>query len=206
MHANDSEKPVIVLDAGKVLVDFDVTVLLEELSARIGAAVGFPLPPHLEAVFSESERSGPAWRAIPAAVNAALGLDLSAAQWGELWCRIFTGEVPGMRAALEELMADFRLVALSNTCQVHWEHVCGTYPIFRLLDGWVVSYDEGVAKPDPEIYRAVMHRHTGGRAPFFFTDDNPRFVEAARRLGWDAEEFAGADAFRAAIERRRDPG
>ena len=108
-----------------------------------------------------------------------------------------------MRQALNEVRAAFsgavRLVALSNTSKVHWDFVTRRYPIFDLLDDWVVSYDEGVAKPEPEIYQRFMERHTGGRPPLYFTDDIPRYVEGAQAVGWDAEVFQGAEHFTRAV-------
>jgi len=94
-------------------------------------------------------------------------------------------------------------VALSNTEEVHWAFVLEKYPIFELLDGWVVSYKEGVTKPDPAIYSAVVDRYCNGRLPFFYTDDSPLYVEAARHLGWEAEVFSDAAHFKEDLRRRR---
>ncbi len=203
MSRHHAPKPVIVLDAGKVLVDFDLAVLFDELTRLCGERVGLPLSPELEALFSRAELEASAWRAIPPALNEALGIALEPEQWQELWCSIFTGEVPGMREALGDLKRDFRIVALSNTCQVHWEFVVRRYPIFRLLDGWVVSYEEGRAKPDPVIYQAAMMRYTGNQPPFFYTDDMPAFVEAARRLNWRSAVFHNARQFMEELDRAR---
>ncbi|HAK97661.1 MAG TPA: hypothetical protein DCM87_22400 [Planctomycetes bacterium] len=202
MEPRAQATPVIVLDAGKVLVDFDLARLFGELSRRAGRAVGPPLPPAFARLLHDVEIGARPWTEIPPAVGDALGIAVTAEEWRALWLGIFTGEVPGMRAALAELKAGYTLVALSNTSQVHWEHVVARYPVFGLLDGWVVSYAERAAKPDPAVYRAVMERWCGGGPPRFYTDDMPRFVEAARALGWDAEVFAGAGAFRRALARR----
>jgi FMN phosphatase YigB (HAD superfamily) len=201
MDRQEAEKPVIVLDAGRVLIDFDLNVLFDELTRIRGQTVGFPLPPELEALFAKAELESRAWYAIPPALNGTLGIALETEQWRELWCRIFTGEVSGMREVLAELKREFRLVALSNTCQVHWEFIVERYPIFGLLDGWVFSYEEGLAKPDPAIYQVVMDRYTGNRPPFLYTDDMPQYVEAARRLGWRAAVFEDALQFREEVGR-----
>jgi 2-haloacid dehalogenase len=164
--------------------------------------VGLPLPPTIETLLFDVEVGIRPWTEIPGAINAAVGLDLAADEWRELWLGIFVGEVPGMRAILAELKARHTLVALSNTSQVHWEHVTARYPIFGLLDGWVVSYAERAAKPDPAMYQAVMDRWCAHAPPVFYTDDIPRYVEGARALGWDAEVFTTADEFRGALARR----
>ena len=194
-------KPVIVLDVGKVLVDYDPEVVVEELSKRCGREIGLPQPGDLDKLFFPVYVGTQSWRDILQVLNSALGISLESQEWGELWCRIFTGEVSGMREALTELRSEFRLVALSNTEEVHWTFLLRRYPIFELLDGWVVSYTEGVAKPDPAIYQALMDRYCDGQLPVFYTDDTPQHVEAARRLGWQAEVFSGAAHFKEEIRR-----
>jgi 2-haloacid dehalogenase len=196
-------KPVIVLDAGKVLVDYDPTVVVEELSKRCGREVGLPQVDDLYRLFFPVYVGMQSWGDILQVINNALGFSLETQEWLELWCNIFTGEVAGMREALVELKSEFRLVGLSNTEEVHWTFVVKRFPIFELLDGWVVSYEEGIAKPDPAIYRILMNRYCNGQLPVFYTDDNPRYVEAARRLGWEAEVFTDAAQFIEQIKKRR---
>jgi FMN phosphatase YigB (HAD superfamily) len=203
MKTQQPHKPVIVLDVGKVLVDYDTKVVLEELSKRCGREIGPPLPLDLDKLFFPLYVGRQSWEDILQVLNTALGFSLAPQEWCGLWCRIFTGEVPGMREALSELKSDFRLVALSNTEEVHWTFLVQNYPIFELLDGWVVSYTEGVAKPNPAIYGVVMDRYCDGRVPVFYTDDIPLYVEAARRLGWEAEVFSDAARFKEEITRRR---
>ena len=129
-----------------------------------------------------------------------LGATLSLEAWKALWCSIIIGEMPGMREALVALKPEFHLVALSNTIEVHWTYLLETYPIFALLDGWVVSYREGAVKPDPVIFKRLQDRYCRGRIPFFFTDDTALHVEAARKLGWPAKVFQDATDFLTSID------
>ena len=205
MMAQEFHKPVIVLDVGKVLVDYDPRVVVEELSKRCGRQIDLPEPGDLDKLFFPIYVGTQSWGDILQVLNSALGISLEPQEWRELWWRIFTGEVPGMREVLTELKSEFRLVALSNTEEVHWTFVRRKYPIFELLDGWVVSYTEGFAKPDPAIYQALMDRYCDGRLPVFYTDDTPQHVEAARGLGWQAEVFTDAAHFKEEIRRRRPP-
>ena len=203
MNTQEHYKPVIVLDAGKVLVDFDTNVVLDELSKRSGREINLPSPLDLDRLFFPVIVGRQSLSDTLKVLNTALGLSLDLQEWRELWCRIFTGEVPGMRKALTELKSEFRLVGLSNTDEVHWTFLLQKYPIFELLDGWVVSYTEGVAKPDPAIYGAVVDRYCNGQLPAFYTDDIKQYVEAARRLGWEAEVFTDAAHFKEETKKRR---
>jgi 2-haloacid dehalogenase len=201
--AQESYKPVIVLDAGRVLVDIDPDIVLRKLSRKSGKVIGLPPPDELDKMFHPLYVGERSWREILETINHALGLSLKYDEWRELWCSIITGEVPGMRRALAELKEEFKFVALSNTDEVHWNYALGKYPIFQLLDGWVVSFEEGMMKPDPAIYARVVDRYCENRLPFFYTDDNSRYVEAAQRLGWDAEVFIEAAHFKQEIGKRR---
>jgi 2-haloacid dehalogenase len=196
-------KPVIVLDAGKVLVDLNPNAVLEELSKRCGREIVLPQSRDLNTLFLPLYTGMSSGKDIVRTINQSLGLSMKAEEWRELWCRILIGEVPGMREVLSELMSDFRFVALSNTDEIHWIYALETYPIFQLLDGWVVSYVEGITKPNPAIYSVVVNRYCNGRLPFFYTDDSPTYIEAARQLGWEAEVFINAEQFKEEVAKRR---
>ena len=201
MKTKKYNKPVIVLDAGKVLVDYDPMVVVKELSQRCGREVGLPQADDLYRLFFPIYVGTQSWGDILKVINSKLDFSLGSQDWFNLWCRIFIGEVPGMREVLAEIKTEFRLVGLSNTEEVHWTFVLKKFPIFELLDGWVVSYAEGVAKPDPAIYRVLMNRYCDGQLPVFYTDDNPQYVEAARCLGWESEVFTDAARFKEKIKK-----
>ena len=196
------QKPIIVLDAGGVLVNFNPHLLFEELATRFGVNIPLPSSVDLDALFFPLQVGKQSWDAFYPVLSRALGVSMSPGEWRELCCGIFTGEVPGMRDVLVELKNRFSLVALSNTIEVHWTFLLREYPIFELLDGWVVSYTAGAEKPDPAIYRAVVDRYCDGRAPFFYTDDMAQYVEAARCLGWNAEVFRDSSGFMEDIQQR----
>jgi 2-haloacid dehalogenase len=198
-----SYKPVIAIDVGRVLVDIDPNMVLRDLSRRSGRQIDMPPPDDLDRMFLPLYAGERSWLEILETINQTLGLSLKGDEWREIWCSIIIGEVPGMREALSELKGEFTFVALSNTDEVHWNYILSAYPIMQLVDGWVVSFEEGMMKPDPALYKKVVDRYCDGRPPFFYTDDNPRYVEAARRLGWDAEVFIDAAHFKEGVMRRQ---
>jgi putative hydrolase of the HAD superfamily len=62
------------------------------------------------------------------------------------------------------------------------------------FDVIVISGEEGVEKPDPEIYRRALARLSVAPAEAVFVDDMPVNVEAARALGMLGVQFrAGMD-------------
>jgi 2-haloacid dehalogenase len=190
------DKPVIVLDVGRVLVGFDLKPLIEALSENHGDKVTLPPLSHIDTLFLPVQTGESSMDDIVPELNASLGVSMSPSEWHALSCSIFTGEVPGMKEVLRELKKDFFLVALTNTVEVHWTFLLKTYNILKLMDGYIVSYLEGVAKPDPAIYKLVADRYCNGGPPHFYTDDLPEYVEAARQMGWRSEIFKSPAQFR----------
>lgn len=189
MKPRAPDKPVIVLDVGGVLVDFDLKPLLSTLSKKRGEELTAPSLASLDKFFLPVQTGEISLDDLVPAINASLGVSIAPDEWRDLLCSIFTGEVPGMKEMLHELKTDFFLVALTNTIDVHWAFLLKTYKILNLFDGYIVSCQEGVAKPDPAIYQMVVDRYCDGRLPHFHTDDTPEYVEAARQMGWRSEVF-----------------
>ena len=203
MMPGKADKPVIVLDVGGVLVGVDLKPLIGALLKNRGGKIAFPSLADVDKLFLPVQTGEASLDDVVPELNASLGVSLAPDEWHALSCSIFTGEIPGMEEILRELKNDFILVALTNTVEVHWTFLLKTYDILKLMDGCIVSYLEGVAKPDPAIYRAVVDRYCAGGLPFDHTDDLPEYVEAARRMGWRSEVFNGPWQFRNQVLRPR---
>ena len=61
--------------------------------------------------------------------------------------------------------------------------------ITAAFDTWIISAEEGVAKPNPEIYERALYRMGVRAEEAVFVDDMPPNVVAARKLGMSALEF-----------------
>lgn len=120
------------------------------------------------------------------------------------WHETIPGEVEGSRAILDDLLAaGVPLYAITNYSGVRWDQTLPRFPFlassFRDV---VVSGNEGVTKPDPEIYRRLLARN-GLHAPdCVFIDDNLANVAGAAALGIDAIAFTDAAALRRALVTR----
>ena len=57
------------------------------------------------------------------------------------------------------------------------------------LNGEVVSCEEGVVKPEPEIYRRLLGRYGLDPAQTLFIDDRPANIAAAAALGIRGQLF-----------------
>jgi FMN phosphatase YigB (HAD superfamily) len=196
MTPRTADKPVIVLDVGGVLVAFDLKALFASLSKRLEKRANAPSAATLDKLFFPVQTGEKSLDEIIPLLNTSLGVSIAPEEWRDLCCSIFTGEVLGMKELLLQLKTDFFLVALTNTIEVHWTFLLKTYEILKLIDGYIVSYKERLAKPNPGLYQAVVDRYCNGRLPYYYTDDTPEYVEVARRMGWRSEVFRSALQFK----------
>ena len=67
-----------------------------------------------------------------------------------------------------------------------FEYVDAKYDFFRLFDGKIISYRVRLTKPDPAIYRCLIHTYGLEPSRTLFIDDAPANVEAAIANDWQA--------------------
>jgi putative hydrolase of the HAD superfamily len=126
-------------------------------------------------------------------VNRRMGTNLSDADFGQLWSSIFhpTPLIP--ESLLQSLRANHRLVLLSNTNPLHFGMIRETYPHMAHFHSLVLSYELGVMKPDPAIYRAAVNEARCLPNECLFFDDLPENVAGARAAGLHSRQFLGHD-------------
>lgn len=109
-----------------------------------------------------------------------------------------TGEVPDtgeiVRALHEKGVPQCGLTNWSS--ELYHAHAHAAYAVLGLLDHVVVSGDEGIAKPDPEIYRIAARRSGLPPRSLVFIDDKAVNVAAAEGIGMHGLVFTGADRLR----------
>ena len=84
---------------------------------------------------------------------------------------------------IEELKgAGYRLYVLSNMSKEFIEFL-RRVPVYRHFDGEVGSCEEGVCKPEREIYQILLSRYGLNPSETLFIDDRQENIEAAEREG-----------------------
>lgn len=102
---------------------------------------------------------------------------------------------------VEELHAQKnRLVLLSNTNECHFKFAYASFPILKVFDRFILSYEVGACKPSAQIFQTALQEADGKT---FYTDDIPAFVEAGRTAGLDAEVFCDVSTLRQQLIVRR---
>jgi glucose-1-phosphatase len=93
-----------------------------------------------------------------------------------------------------------RLVLISNTNECHFNFAYSHYPILKLFDRFILSYEVGACKPEPLIFKTALKE---ARGKTFYTDDIPAFVEAGRAAGLDAELFIDVPTLQQHLQKRQ---
>ena len=105
------------------------------------------------------------------------------------------GEVEGTPDLLRRLKAaGYRVFGLSNWSMETFPLVRDEFPIFKELEGKVISGEELMVKPEPEIYHCLFERYSLVPEESVFIDDNADNVAGAKAVGMKAVQFVGAQA------------
>ena len=90
---------------------------------------------------------------------------------------------PSVLDLFQRLKPRYRMILLSNTDVVRWTFIKSKFPEILFFDGYVLSFDVGAMKPQPEIYLEAIRE--GGAKPerTLFIDDMPENVAGAERMG-----------------------
>ncbi len=98
-------------------------------------------------------------------------------------------EYHGVADIIDELnAADIQTASLSNTNHAHWDGIT-RYPALARLGTLYASHELGLHKPEEAIYRAIEQRTGFADSRILFFDDLQENVEAARLIGWRAEQI-----------------
>jgi epoxide hydrolase-like predicted phosphatase len=175
----------VVLDVGGVVASYvpgtNVNAAWEK---RLGLAPGsitkrvWNLPSQVAAelgVISVEEF----WREVAAALKLA---DRDAENFYEdCWTSNYLDD--RVAAWVRSLRPRYRVASLSNGWSDGRRQCIERFGLDQLVDLMVFSAEEGVAKPDPEIYRRTLERLEVEPVEALFIDDRMDNVEAAASLG-----------------------
>ena len=184
----------VFLDLGNVLVFHDNAHLFSTLGARAGLGASEVQERLLRDEWTQANRGTLDPDAIHDYVNQALGLELDAPTFFELWNCHFTVH-DAVLPHVEALRQRVRVGVISNTNPVHVSYLRARLPLLARLDPLVLSCEAGHVKPEPAIFELALAR-AGCRADeAVFFDDLPEYVAAAERVGLKARLFTTAEAF-----------
>jgi 2-haloacid dehalogenase len=111
------------------------------------------------------------------------------------------GPIEGSVEVLRELAGrGVRLLALTNWSSETFPVARERFEFLSLFEDIVVSGDERLAKPDPEVFDLLLRRHRLDPARTLFVDDRPANLDAAAGAGLTGVLFTDPPALRSDLE------
>ncbi|SRR5581483_1779146 len=96
-----------------------------------------------------------------------------------------------------------RIFLLSNTCEAHFTFASSHFPFIKQCDGYVLSYKVGARKPEIKIYEKALEIAGCQNKECFYTDDIFDYIESARAIQIDAEQYTTPEALTQHLYARR---
>ena len=120
------------------------------------------------------------------------------------WWEICLDPIPGMAELVGQLKAAGCGIYLLSNASVALRTYFPRIPGSEYFDGLMVSAEEKLVKPQPEIFRRLYERFDLKPEECVFIDDSPANVESAILTGMDGIVFYGdAQRLRAELKERK---
>lgn len=186
----------IILDLGKVLIDFDHLRAAERISNFCDKT-----PKQIFDLFFISEPTilFEEGKITPEdffrRVKEILDLKLEYQSFVPIWNDIFflTAKNRAVYSLANNLRAHYQVALLSNINVLHHEYLKQYFPVFNVFHRVFASYEMGAIKPDQAIYKKALEELKARPENVFYTDDRQELVDSARDLGINSFLFTGVE-------------
>ncbi|MCI5450952.1 HAD family phosphatase [bacterium] len=192
----------LVFDFGKVLVDYDFVDFFRRLipdARRCMQLASIMTDDETLRRFDREEK--PIEELVKDLISENPAFEDEIRLFAERYPEIITGEMPGMKELLVRLKGEgFSLYGLSNWCSKVYVTM-GQYDIFQLMDGYVISSEEHLVKPEAGIYHRLYEKFGLKPEECIFADDKQENIEGARRTGMRGIVFENAAQYERELRR-----
>ncbi len=119
------------------------------------------------------------------------------------WIEMVPGDIPGTVQILEELHANCApLYAITNWNGDTFRLTQGRFKFLSLFRDIVVSGDEKMVKPEPDIFHLLASRNNIELSDSIFIDDSAKNIKGAETVGMQTHHFTTPEELRADLKRR----
>lgn len=176
---------VVVFDLGKVLVDFDYSLIATRIQSRTTQKLeSKTLRLDQSALLVDYETGRIDTDTFFAEVQQLTGYAGSfeefAVDFGDIFFAI--DEMIEWHASLRQ--RGIRTYIFSNTNELAVRHIHSAFPFFGNFDAYVYSHEVGAMKPASAIYEAVEKTTGKAGGQILYIDDKPENIAAGAARGW----------------------
>jgi FMN phosphatase YigB (HAD superfamily) len=176
----------IIFDLGNVLVDFDHSIAAKKTSEFSDKS-----PEEIFSLFFDSELIGlfEEGKVSPTEfflkIKKLLNIRLDYRGFVPIWNEIFflSPRNKAVYNLARELKKRYALALLSNINILHFDYIKKEFPVFDAFHYIITSFELGIQKPKPEIYRKTLGILKVKPEEVFYTDDRQELVDKSREIG-----------------------
>lgn len=175
----------LVFDLGKVVFDLSFDRVFQSWAAASGKpAEAIKKRFRFDLLFRQSERNEISPEYFRKALLQKMDIRLTDAEFDAGWCDLYLDAYPGIDELLMRLKTNYKLVALTNTNEIHepvWrKRYAGTLTHFEKI---FTSHEMGTRKPEALSYRLVLEYLACEPGEVLFLDDSEENTGGAEDLG-----------------------
>ncbi len=183
------KEKILFCDIGNVLLFFDLFKSINRF-LQIGSKSARQVLPRLfdAAYLADLETGKISAQQFYRQACAMFGMRLPFERFCAIWNDIFEENVPLTRW-ITRTSRSYRVFLVSNTNDLHFDHIATRYSFVQGLAGAIVSSRVGLRKPDPRIFVHALQRAGVSAKQVFYLDDVWEHVYSARRCGISAHRY-----------------
>lgn len=182
----------VISDLGMVVLWFDNDIFIRKLSARCGLSMDRIMEAaHLNMdLITAFDKGGISPREFYERIAKAVDARMSREEFFAIYNDIFWLNAPVLEVLKRVKPIGSKLLLLSNTDPERFGFVRKKFSQILIFDDYILSYELGLAKPEPGIYREAARRAGCAVDECVFIDDMPENVAAAVSFGMKGVVYA----------------
>lgn len=184
----------VILDLGNVLVFHDNALLFRNMAAAFGTTPDAMAATIEKDVWERANTGRLPGDSLREELQRSLGGSVTPEDFVAVWNSHFTLHT-AMIDRVAQLVGTVKLALLSNTHDLHFEPLRKQLPVLAQFDTVVLSYEEGLMKPSPQLYLRALERLNvkPERAAFF--DDVQKYADGAKAVGIHGKLYTDVPQF-----------
>jgi putative hydrolase of the HAD superfamily len=193
----------VISDLGQVVLWFDNDIFIRKLSARCGLSMDrIKETAHWNMdLITAFDKGGIPPREFYERIVTAVDARMSREEFFAIYNDIFWLNAPALEVLKRVKPIGSKLLLLSNTDPERFGFVRKKFSQILIFDDYVLSYELGLTKPEPGIYREAARRAGCAAEECVFIDDLPENVAVAVSLGMKGVVYAPATDLAAELAR-----